>query len=387
MKDLIILVGTNPLPCYISALYLYQSNQISNIYLICSERNEAIWQEGTVNIAKRIKNKLSRELLIDNERINIREIDDIRSLDSIKIEVNKIRAHEILLNFTGGTKTMDVFFYNECEKIWLDRFSSSYLDARTNQMIVNGHIDSTEDLRKIYNLSLKDLAYLHNINIVSSEPVQLYENALKVIDEYIEKNELKSWLNEYDIYKKEVLGNGKDYINDLTDEQKMDELNLSKVRRVWDQFPEVSINRQDKINFMNGVWLEYWIYKVLNQDTAGIKYYFDINSMEAEHPKFQLDICAVYGYQLTVISVTAKRIKKEVKLKVFEALHRAIQLGGGEARIIQVSLLDEANKQEMERDIEKDIGSIKSDFLLIGLEDIQEGKKQLRNKITEYIIK
>lgn len=50
---------------------------------------------------------------------------------------------------------------------------------------------------------------------------------------------------------------------------------------------------------------------------------------------FQLDICAVYGYQLNVISITAAKDKGTVKLKAFEALHRAHQLGGDESKLFR----------------------------------------------------
>jgi hypothetical protein len=55
--DLIILVGTNPLPCYISAVYLcnyYKEERISNIYFIASLENSANKQDKTIDIAERI---------------------------------------------------------------------------------------------------------------------------------------------------------------------------------------------------------------------------------------------------------------------------------------------------------------------------------------------
>ncbi len=40
----------------------------------------------------------------------------------------------------------------------------------------------------------------------------------------------------------------------------------------------------------------------------------------------------------------------------------------------------------MIQDIKTDIGSFKSNFLFLGLDDIYEGKEKLRNKIKSYII-
>jgi hypothetical protein len=77
-----------------------------------------------------------------------------------------------------------------------------------------------------------------------------------------------------------------------------------------------------------------------------------------ELTEFELDVIAVLGYQLVVISCSATTHPKVVKQKAFEALHRAWQVGGQGARVIVVGLqaLDEARKSAS--DIHIDLGGI-----------------------------
>ncbi|HPY97297.1 MAG TPA: hypothetical protein PL063_08790 [Candidatus Cloacimonadota bacterium] len=54
----VILVGTNPLPCYLSAMYLiehYKKKENLNLIFVCTKDNEEKNQTGTDKIAKRIK--------------------------------------------------------------------------------------------------------------------------------------------------------------------------------------------------------------------------------------------------------------------------------------------------------------------------------------------
>lgn len=391
MKDLIILVGTNPLPCYISARYLWDNKdnkEVGDIYLIGSEENPSIQQYGTIDVARRLRIKLAKDLSINQEKIKILKIDDVRCIDNIVKEINKINEeHEILLNFTGGTKTMDAFFYNECEKKWKEKFSSSYLDARTNQMIINGHIDNDKDLRQIYDVTLHDLTYLHKKEVNNSEPNKIFNKALKVFDDYMnDKQKLNLWISKDQGYNSQIFKDDKgNFIKELKEEQ-YEILNRSIVKPVWDAISSLDVKLKDKLVFLEGVWLEYWVFEFLNQDNNGIKYYFDIKPPEGL-PEFQIDICAIYGYQLTVISITTAKNKGMVKLKAFEALYRAKQLGGDETKIIQISLLNEGNNNGLIHDIEIDTGSLVSKFLCLGLEDITRDKNELRKIITEYIKK
>ena len=82
--DIYILVGTNPLPCYLSALYLldYYEGQDNTVYLVCSEGSIGKGQGDTFSIAKRIKDLLQEER--QDAVVKINKIADISSYTAIE---------------------------------------------------------------------------------------------------------------------------------------------------------------------------------------------------------------------------------------------------------------------------------------------------------------
>lgn len=76
-----------------------------------------------------------------------------------------------------------------------------------------------------------------------------------------------------------------------------------------------------------------------------------------KNTNFEIDVMAILGYQLLCISCTTDDNRARVKLKGFEILHRARQIGGDEARVILLSRLPEGKDTELENDLHKDIGS------------------------------
>ncbi len=429
MIDLIILVGTNPLPCYISAVYLcnyYKEERISNIYFIGSLENPDNKQDKTIDIAERIIKLLdeneSEGLKNQNISKNIKELRDVRDKDCVINIINFIKNNSnnnsIELNFTGGTKSMSVFFYDECKYKYKDQFSSSYLDARTHQLILYDEqsYNLSEDLRDLdyLNLSLAEIGYLHNFKVESKFPdskcknisaydfekLKQYKPALNKFEEYLHNGIIDNFYNPqigFDAEKfKEKKGRTNSFKEKITDEEKSILINNELIKPIWE-----SIEGVDKVKhlleFLGGTWLEYWIYDILtSQDklveennilAENIVFYFDnlITPIDGKKIPFQLDICAVYGYQLNVISITTAKDKGTVKLKAFEALHRAHQLGGDESKIIQVSLLNRSNNQDLMDDLFIEVGSLESKFLCLGLEDLTMDKNEIRKIIVEHI--
>ena len=71
---------------------------------------------------------------------------------------------------------------------------------------------------------------------------------------------------------------------------------------------------------------------------------------------FQLDVVAILGYQIVVVSCSISKTNKEIKLKAMEAYHRARQLGGDEARVVTLSGAPAAVADDVERKLMVDIG-------------------------------
>ena len=72
---------------------------------------------------------------------------------------------------------------------------------------------------------------------------------------------------------------------------------------------------------------------------------------------FELDVIAVLGYQIVLVSCSVATEAAGSKLKAMEALHRARQLGGDEARAIMLSGTDGRNARIIEEELKDEIGS------------------------------
>ena len=79
---------------------------------------------------------------------------------------------------------------------------------------------------------------------------------------------------------------------------------------------------------------------------------------------FELDVVAILGYQIVVVSCCASDNIKEIKLKAMEGYHRARQLGGDEARVVVLSRRpdhathpNQDTAQDIEDKLKIDIGS------------------------------
>ncbi len=93
--------------------------------------------------------------------------------------------------------------------------------------------------------------------------------------------------------------------------------------------------------FLEGDWLEVWLAAELAEVREHGDPLFDevLQSVRAERSKdFELDVVAIRGFRVFVFSCTAKSSDKEIKLKFFEALHRAARIGGEHARAALVCL-------------------------------------------------
>lgn len=80
----------------------------------------------------------------------------------------------------------------------------------------------------------------------------------------------------------------------------------------------------------------------------------------------EIDLVCVLGYQALAVSCTTDGERNVTKQKAFEVLHRARQLGGDEARGIVLSGTDRATAASVENDVHDDIGSRSRPVLIWG---------------------
>ena len=126
--------------------------------------------------------------------------------------------------------------------------------------------------------------------------------------------------------------------------------------------------------FFNGIWLEYAAYaafeKVLkeikckNSSRDNFQLYHNVyvrqKGPDAPHiaeRHFELDVVAVLGYQVIVVSCSITDRISTVKQKAMEVYHRARQLGGAEARAVVLCLATYEDAERVEKELEDETGT------------------------------
>lgn len=353
-SDLVLLVGTNPLPNYVVAnFFCARNHNLKRIWLIQSEKKDN--QEGTVKLADWLVEVLENECSeIKKKGIEFKRtsISEIGSANIIKNEIESTVVADyrsrtdksgIHLNYTGGTKAMSVHVYRTLEKQLGDSCTFSYLDAREFRLVMDESDDRTGDLRDLVSISYDNLLRLHGgfekgCMSNSCTPV-LYDRfvqRLTLSDEEFKKAAGAADGNCLENYVANAIQNG---INN--DEEFKD-------KKVY-----VSKNRT-------------------------------ICNTSEKRKHFEVDILLVYGYQVYNISCYAGNKEDGPKMRGMEALHRAAQIGGDEGRGILVTLLDEEKVDNLRDDLLTFDGSAKEKLLILGKDDIEE--KTLWRRIKDYIL-
>lgn len=124
--------------------------------------------------------------------------------------------------------------------------------------------------------------------------------------------------------------------------------------------------------FFNGIWLEYAAYAAFKEvleevkcDSGGRRGNFQLfhnvyvrqQGTNRADRHFELDVVAVLGYQVVVISCSTTPHISRVKQKAMEAYHRARQLGGAEARAVVLCLATYEDAERVEKELEDETGT------------------------------
>ena len=350
VTDLILLIGTNPLPNYLTAAYFTNhSKSLKKIWMICSETNMRIGQQGTRDYANRIK-----DLLIKTypERFDNKSFPEIflkisGDAKAIKRDLKKgfilneqkgDKPRIYHMNYTGGTKSMAVHTYRFFEQELQDSISFSYLDAR-NHMLINDHQNAIicKDMRKEIMINIEDLIQLHGFEKIGA---QTYQDQGQPLD-YYEKIVQEICNNTY--------------------------------------------------SRTNGYWLESYVAETLKsgRTNKGIKGQV-LENWEMKKPewqvrtKFELDVITINGYELCGISCGISKNYGEMKRKGFEIMHRTRQIGGDEVKSVLVTSLNKLKVKKLETELLYETGSLSKQFLVIGLDDLLTSEC-LWKRLYEYI--
>jgi hypothetical protein len=430
---LILLVGTNPLPNYVTALFL--KDEVIKIFLVYSDDNSN--QKGTQDIASWLKEGLIHRGFVAKS-IELIPLENASSAGTIWMNLEALLLPRLFprrsahLNYTGGTKTMAVHVHAWLTKQAREEIVTeavfSYLDARSNQLVFDGGVRTASgDLRNVAGTKIEkidDLLQLHGYERKSTQETPFPE-ALRILKGIVEDgaiSDFMKWKNQFRIlfYQDEKVIEGRDKLLKHFAKQKTQDAvegfnqsleEISFARPLLKAFPDSIIRDDDYLwipdenvtnseiskrivkpisGFLGGKWLEQYVLTVikalaiengLTSDQYGL-------SLEACKPKcknFELDIFVLRGYQLIGISITTAGLEK-CKNKAFEVVHRVQQIGGDESRSVLIGKLDDRQVTDMFEDISFLMtGTNEDHFKVIGVNQWKESllKEELRRFIWQ----
>jgi len=398
-ENLILLVGTNPLPQFVIAEYFLKKNEnINTIWLIYSEENKDVNQEGTNiqanNLERLIRERWDRHpsLKFPLEKVSLFDVGDFRKIndDMEKKVMKEITYESIHLNYTGGTKSMGICIY------WIlrntDRFtqrSFSYLDARNFRLIDDNDGIIAEDLRNEVNLSFEELINLHGFRRKNSDSkIENIEDSLKKFIEIIKKKEIENFYNCLKKENTDYLKNKdkviscieknpvfKSIIESLPDELKIYDFDKNQLVENYNNI------RGKTYDYFNGKWLEHYIENFLKKikkenNNKQICVLRNWEIKKENYNYFQLDVIFLNAYQLISISCTMSSNKGICKKNGFEVVLRTRQIGGDEARAILITFAESFSAKIMQQELIYETGGSKN-ILVLGIEDL---KPEILNK-------
>ena len=333
-NTVILLVGGNPLPNYVAALTLRAELGITKVHLIYTDE------------VKEVKDNLLRCLITEKfTSAGETYIVDAGNADDIFDTYNAAhdRCPDIQasthLHYTGGTNAMAVHVHRAWSAKGGELGQASYLFGREARLM-------TDDGKSIaipgsISLDLGTLANLHGLKRkpkaskahgtdpkpadaatitkrVLADP-ELADRLYKVIPRVPSKLRAKSFdpTTECLTLSQGPIPGDTGWTND-------------HIKSWW--------------KFLRGEWLEVWVHQqidAIRRCQPSVVDHLDVDFKgEIKKREFQLDVVAVQGHHLYVVSCTTSHEPYICKSKLFEVSMRARQLGGDLARSALVCLAE-----------------------------------------------
>ncbi|MBP6738787.1 MAG: hypothetical protein KA146_02300 [Leptospiraceae bacterium] len=464
--DLILLVGTNPLPNYVVGAFFLdelkkgnfkKNSPLERIWLVRTEENE-FGQASTKIQADNLKDILIKGFDSTTQRIEFPPfitLTDAGSSRKIKEEINKqllpkLSNKKVHLNYTGGTKAMGIHVYIALKESNVLVDDCSYLDGRRFKILsdTKDYFYNEKDLRETVSIDFENITKLHGYTESKDKGSKKeFESAVEKFSEFVntdkiehyykcppEFNELNLFYNPDEYvklkvecrkqsednesncehkfkYSEEAIGYCRklflqkdresliEKVKDLQIEKllkyKYNEEYLAILNLIPDDYsiykngifrkPISNDNLKDTIKFLDGEWLEEYIYDSMKQQIENTfhntKVFLDC---EVNKPyQAQVDLVVLRGFQFIGVSCTTDTRNYIAKSKGFEIIHRSRQLGGDESKSVLITRLNENECSKLQESLEQDIGASAKEILVLGKDDLKE--KILLKKIIKFI--
>lgn len=357
-RELILLVGGNPLPNYVAACALREKFDVQQVRLFYTTQVE------------NVKNNLKKCLEGRGFRCHESFIQDAASAETIRSTCSDI-ASESHLHYTGGTNTMAVHIYAEWKKKNGTEDQASYLYGQDDRLLTDA---GTEIDMEAVQIDLDTLATLHGLQ--NTQPRQLRNDgpclpndAEKITTQSLDGKVIDR-LTLADRLYEAVPEKEKDFRSSPFSPSAW---NLSLSEHIVPgndsgQWPNKRVEAWSE--FLRGGWLEEWVVLQIGATKlvesshlhVGVKPKIRVKPRSGGSPKdrpFELDVVAIRSHRLYVVSCTIDHETKMCKSKLFEVAMRARQLGGDLARSALVCLADkDKNGNDIVDELQKDVHTL-----------------------------
>lgn len=396
---LILTVGTNPLPVYVAgkiflAYFQKKKDPVKRLTLIMSEETSEYQDILKHNLCPENSNIEFGPLVVEpgNPRDIVTELTAY-----LKVDMN---CH---FNYTGGTKALAV----HCWQVIRDKYlkngagsygcNASYLDPRggsNGPMIIDDQGRTLEtDCRRHITLDIDKLLGLHQYATLQ-EPVipdkewpgLLFDmvkepEGMEIYDKFYNNNwqrmsadpegscpalNLEWWgrfcesftstylkdknypclFDENGTFHRNKLGKKK--LQSLTKEIDGKFLEYDLYYKIQNILEKIKADHPERNNF--------YLYNSVMPIRAREKQEAQQKRKKGKLDNAELDVVVILGYQLVLFSCTTGKNKGIVKLKAMEAMHRAQQIGGDEARAVVVCAAARKTADLTANDLYEDCG-------------------------------
>ena len=383
--QLIMTVGTNALPVWVAWYHLKDKleppiNKVRFIHTTdtVSQKDLLVTHCSSADFGRHIKTSPGNPGTVRG---------DIRNRILNGLDENTTHLH---VHYTGGTQVMGVETVSAIEERLANNpdgknveLDTTYLDARggSGPCLIsrrNGviKIKSKSDARNNINVDLNHIAFLNGFTLAPFDIERRDSNGRKYNHEYHKNG---NWKKEY-----------------LPSPARLDQNQKQEGVQVLHEMGFHESWKDGRITNLKDSTFEYAAYVALKQALKDIKntpnsnrsnykiyhkVYVKRTGANIQDKEFELDVVAILGYQIVLVSCTLHNKSDKIKEKGMEALHRVRQLGGDEAQAIVLCKAHPNDAKRVEKELHDEVGSAGKPLRIWGTDEW----KNLQREFTDYL--
>ena len=394
MNLLMLSIGSNPLPNYITLKYLLSEDNnefpIPDVVMFVFSNKTTIFKRNIVKVPKTVlsSDKIYNVNLYDDQfrdaKIKNKLLDKLRDPDLFPEAPEHIH-----FNYTGGTKAMIVgiqFALAEYQKENEVKCEYSYLSPKHYKIFegVSNSVPADRSLRECITIPIEDLLELHDVSAKVEYEHSSYYSSESVIfllgktEDYVKSKKNKREGTFYGIWDTVAEKKKQKAITPKDIEQCLETLSNGPL----EEFARKDDTQEFKklIKYVRGNWLEEYVFDLLNQIRNEFRItdlVWDVNGRIGDTGRgFQVDVFAVKGCQPFLFTCTMDNSATMCKQKAFEGVYRSEQMGGKHSKTILVCCASKISCANVKADMAQ--FDAQDNFAIIGYDEIMKEEKLLK---------